>query len=285
MAGVHGLKNRIKSLESTKQMTKSMKTVSATRLRKNQVAYMRLRPYAEKSREMLEAVAACAGAENHDLLRKRENIVRQCYVLFVGNRGLCGVYNQNVLRYLCDNLHEDGKEKFMVACGRWGKENLRKAGLRIDRVFDEFSDTPSFAEARELTAYLVDLYLSGQADEIILVHQRYNSVIQQSPEMYSILPVNAGGGKAGREYIFEPDRDKVLAMLARHYVENMVYAALLEARTGEQAARMTAMTTASDNADELIRKFKLELNHMRQAAITTEIAEIAGGSAVLDEQN
>lgn len=285
MAGVHGLKNRIKSLESTKQMTKSMKTVSATRLRKNQMAFMRLRPYAEKSREMLEAVASCKGAENHELLRPRDSVNRRCYVLFVGNRGLCGVYNQNIFHFFCDKLQEDEKEKFMVVCGRWGTENLSKAGLPIERVFDEFSDTPSFDEARQLSAYLVELYLSGQADEIILVHQRYESVIQQVPVMYSILPVNAGGGKAGREYIFEPDRDKVLAMLAMHYVENMVYAALLEARTGEQAARMTAMTTASDNADELIRKFKLKLNHLRQAAITTEIAEIAGGSAVLDEQN
>lgn len=283
MASVHGLRNRIKSLESTKQMTRSMKTVSATRLRKNQMAFMRLRPYADKCREMLEAVAEGEGWKGSELLLPRRDKKTLCYVIFVGNRGMCGVYNQNLVRYLGEKLEQEELEKSLVICGRWKGEELDRLGLPVRRVFSEFGDTPSFSEAEELSEYLTGLYLSGDADEIVLVHQRYISVMQQIPGMYPILPVRAGRAASCGEYIFEPDRDKVMDMLARQYVKNMVHAALLEARTGEQAARMTAMTTASDNADELIRKFSLELNHLRQAAITTEIAEIAGGSAVYEE--
>jgi len=283
MGNMRALRMRIKSLQSTQQVTKSMKMVSAAKLRRAQNAHSRLKSFAEKSDEILRDVVSDAACREHPLLTQREKQKSVCYVLVVGNRGLCGTYNQSVLRFLTDLAEKDPRESLLVVCGRWGREAVEKTGIRIDHWFDELDDAPDSASARCVSAYLKNLYVNGRADEIVLVYQQYGSVLSQEPVAKTLLPVKAEESGTSREYIFEPNRENVLESLISLYIDNTVHAVLLEAKTSEHAARMMAMTSASDNASELIDALRLKLNHARQAAITTEIAEISGGAAVLEK--
>ena len=280
MANLRAIRTRIKSVENTRQITKSMKMVAAAKLRRTQGAYASLREYAARCGSMLAQV--CGGkAQGEPLLRPHGENGRVCYVLIVGNRGLCGTYNSALLRYMEEQAKKEEREAFLVVCGRWGKDMLPGAGLPIRQSF-EISDAPEAQEARQLADYLSELYLGGEADEVVLVYQRFKSVLQQSPGMQTLLPLplpEPGDGE--RKWIFEPDRETLLHTLTRLVLDAAVHTALLEARTGEHSARMTAMTAAADNTEELIGKLTLQLNHARQAAITTEISEIAGGAAAL----
>lgn len=279
MANLRKIRTRIKSVQSTQQITKSMKMVAASKLRRTQAAFGELRAYAEKSGEILEKVGA--GASDNPFLLPHAEKERVCYVLIVGNRGLCGTYNTALLRFLEDRCRRDGREAFLVTAGRWGRDMIQTLGLPVRRSF-EVSDTPSSAEARQLSDYLRELYRSGEADEIVLVFQQFRSVLAQTPGCKTLLPLSPKEDATDSEnVIFEPDRTALLNMLVDMYLDNTVHAALLEARTGEHSARMTAMTSASDNTEELIAELTLELNHARQAAITTEISEIVGGAAAL----
>ena len=270
-------------MQNTQQITKSMKMVAAAKLRRTQTAFSALRSFADKSGEILSQVGV--GASENPYLNAHAERNTVCYVLIVGNRGLCGTYNTALLRYLEDRQKKDGREAFLVVAGRWGKDMIPTAGIPIRRSF-EISDTPSSAEARELTDFLRQLYRDGEADEIVLVFEQFKSVLSQTPGCKTLLPLTPpeGGAVDSSNMIFEPDRDSLLDALVEMYLDNSVHAALLEARTGEHSARMTAMTSASDNTEELIGELTLELNHARQAAITTEISEIVGGASALSSK-
>ena len=309
MANLRAIRTRIKSVENTRQITKSMKMVAAAKLRKTQAAFADLRAYADKCAELLEPLSGdweartdsgeqsdAAGASRNredaqvtggDLwLTPRAEIKTVCYVLIVGNRGLCGVYNQALLRY-CENLIKQAEqETYLIVCGRWGKDLITSAGLNVRENF-EVGDTPTREEALQLAERLKTLYREGTVDKIVLIYQHYRTVLSQEPTETVLLPITRKNGEsapnpaANGELIFEPDRESLLTTLLDMVINNTVHAVLLEARTGEHSARMTAMTAAADNTEELIGKLTLELNHARQAAITTEISEIAGGAEAL----
>ena len=281
MANLRAIRTRIKSVENTRQITKSMKMVAAAKLRKTQSAFASLRAYADESGKLLAEASAGQAAITNPYLIPHPETRRVCYVMIVGNRGLCGAYNQSLLRYSEKLLKDSDQESYLIVAGRWGKDLNAAAGLKVRETF-EISDTPTHDEALALANRLKRLYLEGTVDEIIMVYQHYRSVLSQVPEQMQLLPLkreersSAGGGT-----IFEPDRDSLLDTLLDMYIGNTVHAILLEARTGEHSARMTAMTAAADNTEELINDLTLELNHARQAAITTEISEIAGGAEAL----
>ena len=284
MANLRAIRNRIKSVENTRQITKSMKMVAASKLRRTQAAFGAQREFARRCEKILADVTAGAQDLKSPLLQPRPTVGTVCYVLVVGNRGLCGAYNQSLLRYVEELAERNGRDCFLVVCGRWGKDLLPGTGLPIRRSFDTISDTPRAHEARELAAYLRQLYLDGEADEIRLVYQHYKSVLQQVPGEELLLPIaRPGTGGESSHYLFEPDRDSLLDKLLDMYMDNTIHSVLLEARTGEHSARMTAMTAAADNTEELIGELTLELNHARQSAITTEISEIVGGASALNQ--
>ena len=276
MANLRAIRMRIKSVESTRQITKSMKMVAAAKLRKTQTAASRLQRFAEKSEEILRTLGGGAGAAKSAYLLPAPKEGKLCYVLIVGNRGLCGTYNHSLLRYFEQLRGEEGRESLLYVAGRWGRDLIPGVDKRL-----EISDAPTAEEARNLTEELKKLYDEGEVSEIRLVYQHFRSVLQQTPCRKTLLPLQLSEGGEGRDVICEPDGESVLERLLELTLENQVYAALLEARTGEHAARMTAMTSASDNTEELIQELTLELNHARQAAITTEISEIVGGAAAL----
>ena len=281
---MRAIRTRIRSIENTRQITLSMRMVSASKLRRAQLAWNSLKEYDRLSRDVLSSVCATTSSEKIPLLSSRE-VRRVCYVLFLGSRGLCGGYNQQLLRFAKTMLEADNREKELVVVGRWGHEQVAQLHQEVIRRFDTFGDTPNPQEGRELADYLLQHYLDGACDEIILVYQQFISVLTQEPTSFKLLPMQPKESISPlRDVIFEPDAETLLQKLTELVLHNAVYAAMLEAQTGEHAARMTAMTAATDNTEELIAKLSLELNHARQSAITTEISEIVGGANALEKK-
>ena len=281
MANVRAIRTHIKSVESTRKITKSMKMVSAAKLKRTQQAMNALRPYAEAAGEMLLRVCADPAARENPFLKKSE-AKRVLYVLLVGNRGLCGVYNTALLKYLGALCEREERDFSVLVCGRWGRELLAASALPVAETIETISDAPIKEEAEALAEKLRTLYLSGEADEIVLVYERYYSALRQEPETKRLLPIEPPQA-ADRSYILEPDGKALVAELTKLYLINTVWAVLLEAKTGEHSARMTAMTAATDNTEQLLETLNLELNHARQSAITKEITEIVGGANALKD--
>ena len=280
MENIRAIRTRMRSIESTQKITRSMKLVSASKLRKTQSASLALSAYAEKIRILLEKLLSDRRCDSPYFEQRSGSKV--LYVLFVGSRGLCGTYNLSILKYLQEQIGENS-EATVALVGRWGKDLIAATDLVVVRSFDEIGDTPSAEDAAVLVDYLKSVFLSGEADRVELVFQRFDSVLSQSPGTVTLFPIERRSGEADRGgFIFEPDKKSVFASLVELTIQNTVYSALLEARTGEHASRMTAMTAAGDNTDELLNELELRLNHARQSAITTEISEIVGGAAALN---
>ena len=283
MANMRAIRNRIKSIESTRQITRSMRMVAASKLRRTQERWQQLSDFSRISREVLRKLCAGMDGTVSPLLQPREGN-RLCLVLFVGNRGLCGAYNTAIIKAAEERIASAGEEVSLVVCGRWGREQIASIGRPVLRVFDSLSDTPAAAEAEELAAYLKDLYLGGETDRVELLYEHYRSALTQEPDILRLLPIESERGEAKLDVIFEPDPETLLDRLSELVLLNTLHAVLLEAKTSEHTARMTAMSAASDNTDELIAELSLKLNHARQAAITTEITEIVGGSNALNQK-
>lgn len=287
MANMREIHAQIKSVKNTQQITKAMKMVAAAKLRRTEGGMAGIRTFAGQSRKILSDLLSgeTAGYTNR-FLAPRKEVRRVCYVLFVGSRGLCGIYNHAVLRYAEELLAQETRPYTLVVCGRWGRDVIAHAGLTASRTFDELSDTPTMDEALILSRYLKHLYLQEEADEVHLIYQHYHSALQQTPTMVKLLPAEPESADGPvSDYLFEPDAESVLENIMQLYLDNTVFSVLLEAKVGEHAARMTAMSTATDATTELIDDLSLELNSLRQAAITTEIAEIVGGANALNQSN
>lgn len=279
MAGIREIRGRIKSVKSTQQITKAMKMVSAAKLRRIQGGMDAVKLFADRAREIVDVLSGTD--TNEPLLTPRQEVKTVCYVVFIGNRGLCSLYNLSLVDYLRELLAAEEHDSAVVAAGRWGADEMEDKGLPVIRRFSELSDLPVQADAAALADYMKELYLSGQADEIRLVYQRYHSALRQTPVCVPFLPVRPTAGGEATEYLIEPDRASVVHNALEIYVDAVVMDALREARQGEQAARMTDMSAATDATAELIDKLSLELNRARQAAITAEIADIVGGTKAM----
>ena len=285
MANVRELRARINSVKNTQQITKAMKMVAAAKLRRIEGSMPGIRTFAGYCQFVLDELLAGDSMYTDQFLVPRKEVRRVCYVLFVGSRGLCGMYNHNVLHYLRDLLSQEQREAFVVVCGRWGSDVIAQNGVPVRETFTDLSDTPTMNDALTVSEYLKRLYLSGDADEIHLVYQHYQSALQQVPCSQQLLPAAAETKReTPRGYLFEPDAEAVLENVMRLYINNTVLSAMLEAKVGEHAARMTAMSTATDATTELIGTLSLKMNRIRQAAITTEIAEIVGGANALKKK-
>ena len=280
MSNIYAIKARIKSVESTRQVTKSMKMVSTAKLRRTQYTMNRVKPFARQCRHILECLCAGELETKQELMQPRTEIKRVCYVLFVGNRGLCGAYNSDILNYLKDLTARNSGEFFTVVCGKWGEELIAQEKLNVKRRFADLSDTPNSSESGLISEYLKSLYRGGEADKIVLVYQKHKGM-GQTPASETLLPVEPVKGVRGRDYIFEPDRETLLERISNLYVDHAVFEAMLEAKTGEHFARMTAMTSATDNTEEIIKELTQQMNTQRQAQITTHIAEVIGGANAL----
>ena len=286
MANMRAIRTRIKSVKSTQQITKAMKMVAVSKLRRTQSSMQAMRPFAEKSQEVMNTLLGSSTGLENRFITPHKQVKKVCYVLFVGNRGLCGAYNSAILHYANELVSASPVEYGLVVCGRWGKDVIANSRLNVIKTFAEVSDTPSADEALEIADYLKSLFLSGGYDEVHLVYQRYISALRQEPSNVQFLPAapTAEEKGTGKVFIFAPDANSVLENVMQLYLNNKVMSVLLDAKCGEHSARMTAMTAAADSTKSLISELDLKLNRARQAAITTEISEIVGGASALKKK-
>lgn len=283
MASARDIRRRIRSIKSTQQITKAMKMVSAAKLRRAQESVVAARPYARKIQEVLGRLAGSAQDYSHPLLELRDG-KKIGLVIITGDRGLCGGFNANLIRMAEHFMLDSEKEVAVVAIGRKGRDYFRRRGREITEEYINIGDNPTFIQGKELAKRLTALYSEGIFDEIHLMYTEFKSAMSQKPVILKLLPVEPVEEEDQTkvvEYIYEPSQAGVMDHLLPSYVETIVYRALLESKASEHGARMTAMSSATDNAVEIIAKLTLNLNRARQAAITKEISEIVGGAAAL----
>ena len=281
MPSLKALRKRIATVRSTQQITKAMKMVAAAKLRRAQEAAERARPYAAKLTEMFTAVAAGVEPEAHPLLARRPERRIDLLVL-TSDRGLCGGYNTNLLRFADAFARERAVETALAIVGRKGLEYYRRRSGRVVVHRLGILTTPAAAMAAELSAELTRRFVEEETDAVYLVYTRFRSAISQVPTAVQLLPVAPPQGEPPPvDYIFEPERPELLARLLPRYVEALVTQAVLEAIASEQGARMTAMDSATRNAGDMIDRLTLSMNRARQATITKELMEIVSGAEAL----
>jgi len=283
MPGMRDIKRQIRSIKSTQQITKAMKMVSAAKLRKAQSAVSSSMPYAEKLQEVMDRLLAEVEFR-HWLLAQRP-LKKIGFVVITGDRGLCGGYNTNVIRLAEQQLKQAETATAIVAVGKRGSDYFRRR-LTVELCYEFLGDNPTIAQVRELARELMHLFKTKQLDQVNLVYTKYISAIRHQPVVAQLLPVIPAvfakkTEAEGTEYIFEPSQRGVLSELLPRYVEIRVFQTILEAKASEHGARMTAMSSATENAGEMIDELTLTFNRARQAAITKEINEVVSGAQAL----
>jgi F-type H+-transporting ATPase subunit gamma len=289
---------RIKSTESMKKITRAMELIAASRIIKAQQRAQQAAPYA---RELTRAVSALATYSDvdHPLTTEPENPTKAAVLIITSDRGLAGAYSSSVLKEgerLAERLRSEGKQITTFIAGRKGEAYFRFRSRPVRQSWSGFSDQPRYDNAREIGSALIDAFVDESdegVDEVHIVYTRFRSMLVQEPHSVRMLPLEVVEGEEKPDadevlplYEFEPEADAVLDALLPRYVQSRIYYALLQASASELAARQKAMKSATDNADELIKKFTRIANQARQAGITQEISEIVGGvNALADAQS
>ncbi|BBH23851.1 ATP synthase gamma chain [Paenibacillus baekrokdamisoli] len=279
--GMREIKRSIKSKQNTKQITKAMEMVAASKLRRAQEAAIAARPYTDKIKEVVASIASGAGTVKHPMLQSRE-VKRTAYLVVTSDRGLAGGYNVNVLRKIWAVLQENHKspsEYDIFVIGRKGRDYFKRRSIAIKEEATGLPDAAKFSDIKAIASSAVSGFESGAYDELHLVYNQFHNAMTQVPVIKQLLPLDQSqlsGAKSDYEY--EPSPEKVLDVLLPKYAETLIYSAVLEGKASEFGARMTAMGNATKNATKMIAGLTLTYNRARQAAITQEIAEIVGGA-------
>lgn len=285
MATLRDIRRRIGSVKNTKQITRAMKVVAASRLRRSQERIFNARPYANQMMALLESLAARLEQQQHPLLARRPER-KILLVVVTADRGLCGAFNANLLRTAQSYIRERGAEKVsLVTVGRKGRDYFRRRSVNITTEYVNIFRQLEFSHAKELADKIIDLYTSEKVDAVDLVYNEFKSMMVQNVKVERYLPVEpqvATEGEFQADYIYEQPPAEILKTLLPRYVEVQVFRAMLESQAAEYAARMTAMDAATNNADELIEALRLKLNRLRQAGITKEIIEVVSGAQALE---
>ena len=283
MASTQDIRRRIKSVRSIEQITKAMKMVAAARLRKAQERAYASQPFTEKILEVLGTVANSRLDVTHPLLAKRE-IKKTAYLILSADKGLAGAYSSNLMKEALAAMEGKPKEEIaIIAVGRKAQEYFSRRSYQIEREYLGFSERPTYEHATRIAAEVSADFTAGLYDEVYLVYTYFRSPINQHPTHLKLLPAQApqAAEEAARDFIFEPSAESVLTVLLPRYLETVIYGGLMQAAASELGSRMTAMGSATDNAEELIHKLVLNYNKVLQATITREISEIVGGAEAL----
>ena len=277
MAGVSTkeIKNRIRSMESTKQITKAMEMVAASKLRRAQAQVTNSRPYFEILRSTIQDIVNTNRDLSSPYLQERTG-TKVMYIVIAGDRGLAGGYNSNILKLVQSEIQ--GKDAVVLPIGKKAADYFRSHKVPMLNESYGVAEDISVGDCFTVSKLLCKAFLSGEVDEIHLAYTRFNSVLSQTATSMQLLPlkVDAAAGQSVMEY--EPDSETVLSSIIPEYLGGIFYGALCESRASEQAARRTAMDSATQNAEEMIEGLSLQFNRARQAAITQEITEIVAGS-------
>ena len=278
------IKRRIKSVESTRQITKAMELVASSKLRRAKERAERSRPYFETLHATLMDIAYSDREFSSPYIRQR-TVVRSCYIVIAGDRGLAGGYNANVLK--AADTHMKGKDVVVLPVGKKALEHYQRKGYELIHTRLNKADSVADIDVMELSETLANGYLRGAFDEVIIFYTNFVSMLTQEPAHIRILPINynrqlAQKSQEGKQLItYEPSAEQVFDQIVPQYVSGIVRGALIESLASEQGARRTAMEAASSNADEMIEALSLSYNRARQGAITQEITEISAGAQAL----
>jgi len=283
VVSVRVIRRKIRAVGNIKKITRAMQMVSAAKLKKAQERLMELRPYADRIREFLEGLAGQVKELEFPLFQPRKDVRAIGAVVMAADKGLCGSYNVNLLRFAQRFLDEKGKPSKIVAVGRKSAEYFRKQGRDPVGAHTQLPTEIPFAKIQEITRGLIGMYLSGEVDEVYLLFTRYVNALTFQPGAVKFLPIEPEkkDRKLAYEYEFEPEPTKILEKLVPRYVEVTFHRLLLESFSSEHAARMNAMRNATDNASDLISSLTLQYNKARQAGITKELLDIVGGAEAL----
>jgi F-type H+-transporting ATPase subunit gamma len=287
------LKNRIKSVQSTKKITKAMEMIAASRIVKAEERVSAARPYSEQITEVIRRLAAEGVDVDHPLLGGRDPVRTVGFVAITADRGLAGGYNSSVIRATERALNEQqaqGRDYRLVLAGKKGEAYFRFKGYDIAASFTGMSEQPGYEDAKTVAAAVIEPFEEGDIDLVYLVYTQFLSAGSQRVVVRQFMPLDTEalteeadeGGQAA--YEFEPAPNEILVRLLPRYVEARLFAAMLEAAASEHAARQRAMKSATENAEEMITSLSREMNRARQETITTEIMEIVGGAEALRQK-
>ena len=293
MPSAREMRSRIRSVGNIAQVTRALQAVSASKARKAEQAVAATRPYAAKAWQVLRHLSNQPGrAYLHPLLTERSSMRRILVVMVSSDRGLCGAYNINVVRFALESFRRADAEVRYVAIGRKGREMLVRRRGELRAEFSGLPADPIFADVSAIGRLAVDDFLAGQADQVHLVYTDYVNLLTQVPRAVKLLPLEleAGGGRVAdfaahpehtSAYIYEPGETELLDQIVPRFTALQVFQAILESQASEQAARMVAMRNATENAKELVSALRLDYNKARQQAITSDMLDIAGGAEAL----
>lgn len=298
------IKSRIKSISGTRKITKAMEMIASSRIRKAQKRILEARPFISKIEDFITDIV-CYSPVSHPLLSSRTEVKNILVMGITADRGLCGGYNSNMIRRIkrtLENIEKEGKKYKLDIIGTRGKNHFRYMGYKTNRVYENLSDHPKFLDARKIARRVIKSYIAGEVDEVIICYTRFNNPAEQIPSSFKLLPITFMGkleerGSSGAgigmvrlgdqvcrimpEFTYEPSTENVLEGLLPEYIYTIVYRALLESTASEIGARMTAMKSASDNAEEIIKDLSRKYHRERQQNITIEISEIVSGAEAL----
>ena len=285
MASLKEVKGRIATVNNTRKITSAMKMVASAKLHKAQAAITNMLPYEQRLHGLLTNFLNGEEVSSHYTITKE--VKRIALVVFSSNSSLCGGFNANVIKHTCQWLNEHqalGKENILIyPIGRKVSDALIKQGYEVQGDFQHMADKPSFAEASSLAQELMDMYERGEIDRVEILYNHFKNTASQilTHEVYLPIPIQASQELASKEdtdYILEPSREELLAMLLPKVLRMKLYTILLDSNASEHAARTMAMQIATDNADDLLQELTLMYNKTRQQAITNELLDIVGGS-------
>ncbi len=289
MASTQVLKSRIRSVKNTKQITKAMQLVAASKMRRAQEATKASAPYTLAARELLTALAGHTSVSNHPLFVKRP-VKTRLIIVIASDKGLAGAYNSNVVRVYTEQLQRDDKDgvkNTTIAVGRKASQFVaRIKDTQVLGVYEDLPDRPDGSELRAILDSAREKFTSGEVDAVDVIYTDFISSVSQIPRVLRVLP--AGFAEAvepgvASDATYEPSTEEVLDGVVYRLVGAQIFQALLDARASEHSMRMMAMKNATDNASDLVDDLTLEMNKARQGAITQELAEISGGVEALNE--
>ncbi len=285
MPSVRDIKRRIVSVQKTEQITKAMKMVSAAKFRRAQERIIAARPYGRKIDDVLKSLAFRAGADAHPLLSNGEEGVIEIVVVS-GDKGLCGAFNNNVLKETNRVIEENtGKEVNLTLVGKKCCEFFKKRSWNIRNSYSEFFNNLGYEHAVRISREIVNTYIEEEIEKVVIIYNEFKSAVSQVVSVKQLLPVEIPEDASEDypiDFIYEPDRESIINELLPRSMEVIIYTALLDSVAAEHAARMAAMENASRNSEEMIDALTLKYNKARQSAITKELLEIVAGAEALN---
>lgn len=285
MNSARDIKLRIKNVGSIKQMVRALYMIASTKLNKARAQLEGIRPIYYELKGIVDKLSSQEGAKNHPFYAERE-VKNSLYIVFTADRGFAGAYNANIMAKALEhmNMNQEKKQKILVV-GSKGYEYFKKRNMNIVRAITDVSDAQTYQNAESISKLIIDLYLSGEVDEIFVAYTQFDTLLSYLPRVDKLLPVAADRIEmdGNNDIKYEPDIDTFIDHAIPFYLHMSLFRAFLESNTSEQAARMINMDSAEKNAEEMIEDLTRLYNRQRQASITQELSEIVGGANILNK--